>query len=299
VLFPLVGGEDVRAGSGVYGSAQHLRAVTLLSRTVLHNFERLARLDEFYIMWLKLVGILTTLLRRRPGDNTYGGGLDSAQPRDPHHDAGANADNSMNSMDASISLDTTARESLKNLLLVAHHSGLLEQISEDGGASPSKKQPPARDIWGPTWALVGSVSLPLCQEIERATRPVSPNAVGTGVGTAAPTLASSQPEVESGARAPSVGVVEPRVRSVVPAVVVTGVVAGSVAPVGGGAEQGMVPPILELDIKLAGGSSAALAVRPGDVPQDVARKFAEQHNLSLEKQQKLTRVIEASLAVPQ
>ena len=53
ILFPLVGGEQVRTGSGLYGSCP-LARVTLLSRTVLHNFEPLARLPEFYVIWLKL-----------------------------------------------------------------------------------------------------------------------------------------------------------------------------------------------------------------------------------------------------
>ena len=266
VLFPLVGGSEVRAGSHTYGSAPHLRAVTLLSRVVLHNFESLACREEFYAIWLKLVGILTTLLRPQMDNRNS-----------------AYADNSM---DVSISLDTTARESLKNLLLVAHHSGLLEHVSETSGSSSNMH---SRDIWGPTWALVGSVSLPLCQEIERATQP----AVASSPPAKIPHESVSQSNLGSfmNENTQKVQSSNPSFEKDMP---------GSTLKIEtDAAEKISLAPILELDIKLAGGSSAALSVHPGDVPQDIAKEFAERHGLSLEKQLKLTKVIQASLAVPQ
>ena len=144
IIFPLVG---IGPSHVAYGTSPHMRMVTLLSRTVLHNFEKISTLNEFYELWLTLIGILTTLVRR-PSNGNGNGNEDSMEGSMGSH------------------LDTTARESLKNLILVAHHSGLLE--------NEKKNNLDTRDVWGPTWALVGSVSLPLCQEIERATRPPSP-----------------------------------------------------------------------------------------------------------------------------
>ena len=118
------------------------------------------------------------------------------------------------------------------------------------------------------------MSLPLCQEIERATRPVSPN-----------TIEESLPRQEAEEPAESVSD-----SSHAKDVAKSGGTGGSGARTEKSATTGTaqaVSPILELDIKLAGGSSAALTVRPGDVPQDIAQKFAEQHGLSPEKQQKL------------
>ena len=64
IMFPLVGIGSMHHG---YGSAPHMRMVTLLSRTVLHNFEQISILTGFYELWLTLIGILTTLVRSPRG----------------------------------------------------------------------------------------------------------------------------------------------------------------------------------------------------------------------------------------
>ncbi len=275
VLFPLVG---ISRDEAAFGGPSHLRAVTLLSRTVLHNFEAMSHLSEFYVVWLKLVGILTTLLR----SPNYADGVTNL------NNHGVAAESGSGVFATSGSLDTTAREALKNLILVAHHSGLLE-LAAQGGSNDS--QPP-RDIWGPTWALVGSVSLPLCQEIERATRPASPK----------------QQEVHPQQQVPQSA---PSAMALPPAV--SGAVAGNDSNKQQQQQQQQQSssssssatatavtvrkPILELDIKLAGGNTAALVVRPGDVAAEVARAFSQQHGLAPEKEEKLRKVITASLAM--
>ena len=161
---------------------------------------------------------------------------------------------------------------------------MLEHANETGGAQSNSK---TRDIWGPTWALVGSVSLPLCQEIERATQP--PSSASSLDKTSEQSV--SQPDIgtlkDIGPTNKPSGDLTVEEKSFIQKDVMDG--AGTLASA----------PILELDIKLGGGSSASLSVRPGDVPEDIAKVFAEKHGLSAEKQLKLTKVIQASLAVPQ
>ena len=56
-------------------------------------------------------------------------------------------------------------------------------------------------------------------------------------------------------------------------------------------------PLLDLDIKVPSGKKEKLVVYPNDVAEDVAREFAAQHGLEVEKETKLCKVIRASLAM--
>jgi hypothetical protein len=56
-------------------------------------------------------------------------------------------------------------------------------------------------------------------------------------------------------------------------------------------------PLLELDIKVPSGKKAKLVVYPGDEANFVAHRFAAKHALLPEKEQKLAKVIRASIAM--
>jgi golgi-specific brefeldin A-resistance guanine nucleotide exchange factor 1 len=128
VLLPLVDFSERDNLARLKGTDTHLRAVAMFARTFLYNKRYLIEMDNFHTLWLKVISAL-------------------AKPF-----GGARAQEGMTS------LQFTARESLKNLLLVSRADGMFEAVSQRTN----------QDVLGLTWALVDSMAPGLRVEIEES-----------------------------------------------------------------------------------------------------------------------------------
>ena len=134
IILPLVDIHQRDHLARLRGTETHVRAVALLARTFLYNKRHLTHHANFHKLWLKVVSALS---------KPFGGSMPSGEMT---------------------SLQFTARESLKNLLLVSKADGMFQEVSE-------RTQ---QDLLGLTWSLVDSLAPGIRADIEESLEGAGP-----------------------------------------------------------------------------------------------------------------------------
>ena len=131
ILLPLVDAQDDVSNTRLKGSETHVRAVAMIARTFLYNKRNLMELKDFHLLWIKIVTALA---------KPFAGSPPSQQIT---------------------SLQFTARESLKNLLLVSKADGMFDIVSKRTN----------QDLWTMTFAIVENLAPGIKNDIAYALEP--------------------------------------------------------------------------------------------------------------------------------
>ena len=131
ILLPLVDAQDDVSNTRLKGSETHVRAVAMIARTFLYNKRNLMELKDFHLLWMKIVTALA---------KPFAGSPPSQQIT---------------------SLQFTARESLKNLLLVSKADGMFDIVSKRTN----------QDLWTMTFAIVENLAPGIKNDIAYALEP--------------------------------------------------------------------------------------------------------------------------------
>ena len=135
--------QDDVSTARLKGSETHVRAVAMIARTFLYNKRNLMELEDFHLLWMKIVTALA---------KPFAGSPPSQQIT---------------------SLQFTARESLKNLLLVSKADGMFEVVSKRTN----------QDLWALTFAIVENLAPGIKNDISHALDPPKEDTKASGKGT--------------------------------------------------------------------------------------------------------------------